>query len=100
MSKYKIQLKIIMLFTVAIFSTFVGDLLHSFFGDWWCDGSGEPIFVKETKSTFEHYEYLGCRYINEGHISQWHWGYRHWLYFIMCITLFVIQVVDIINTKK
>jgi hypothetical protein len=56
--------------------------------------------IARVNNIFEHYEYLGCRYINEGHISQWHWGYRHWLYFIMCITLFVIQVVDIINTKK
>ena len=75
----KISLKVILLFTIAIFSTFVGDYLHSFFDDSYCT-------------------IIDCRYMDTRHsLPQWHWGYRHWLYLVMCITLFVIQVIDIIS---
>ncbi len=85
-----ISLKIIMLFTIAIISTFIGDYLHSFFGDWKCNGSGERIV--------DTWIYAKCNYGDIGsHESTWHWGYRHWLYFTMCITLFIIQVKDILK---
>jgi hypothetical protein len=29
-------------------------------------------------------------------IPEWHWGYRHWLFFTMGFCLAVIQIVDII----
>ena len=74
-----ISLKVILLFTIAIFSTFLGDYLHSFFDDSYCTT-------------------IGCRYMDTRHsLPQWHWGYRHWLYLIMCLTLFTIQIVDIIS---
>ena len=86
----RISLKVIMLFTIAILSTFLGDYLHNFFGDWKCKGSGQRVI--------DTYYYTNCNYAETGfHDATWHWGYRHWLYLCMCITLFVLQVIDIIN---
>jgi len=85
-----ISLKVILLFTVAIFSTFIGEYLHEFLGYWKCEGSGQRIV--------DTYDYQNCNYADVGnHKPMWHWGYRHWLYLIMCITLFIIQVADIIS---
>lgn len=86
----KISLKVIMLFTIAILSTFLGDFLHDFLGDWKCSGSGQRVI--------DTYHYEKCNYAEVGfHDAKWHWGYRHWLYFCMCISLFIIQVIDIIS---
>lgn len=86
-----ISLKVILLFTIAILSTFIGDYLHDFFGDWKCSGSGQRL-----KDSFRIYQ--RCNYADHGfHGAMWHWGYRHWLYLCMCITLFILQAIDIIN---
>jgi len=88
----KISLKVILLFTIAIFSTFVGDYLHSFLGDWKCLGSGilnDSIY----NPIYKYCNYAECGF----HDPTWHWGYRHWLYLVMCITLFIIQIIDIIS---
>ena len=88
----KISLKVILLFTIAIFSTFVGDYLHSFLGDWKCLGSGTP------NDSIYYTIYKYCNYAECGfHDPTWHWGYRHWLYLAMCITLFIIQILDIVS---
>ena len=88
----KISLKVILLFTIAILSTFVGDYLHSFLGDWKCLGSGTP------NDSIYNPIYKYCNYAEWGfHDPTWHWGYRHWLYLVMCITLFIIQIIDIIS---
>ena len=88
----KISLKVILLFTIAIFSTFVGDYLHSFLGDWKCLGSG-LLTDKSYHPIYQYCNYSACEF----HDSTWHWGYRHWLYFTMCITLFIIQISDIVS---
>lgn len=89
-----ISLKIILLFSVAILSTFVGDYLHDFFGDWKCTGSGQRL-----EDSFRYYQ--KCNYADNGfHDAMWHWGYRHWLYLLMCITLFGVQVYEIVNYKS
>jgi hypothetical protein len=48
--------KIILLFFVAMMSTFLAEYSHGFFGDWLCEGSGEPI-----NTTFA-YTYERCNY--------------------------------------
>lgn len=89
----RVSLKIISLFIVAILSTFIGDNLHSFFGDWKCSGSGERLL--------DEWIYAKCNYGDLGsHESTWHWGYRHWLYFTMCIILFLIQINNIFFTTN
>lgn len=73
-----ISLRVILLFTVAMFVSFIPDYLHDFFGDWTCKGCnyGEP-----------------GRYVHDPSL---HWGYRHWLFLSMGIILFIIQAVDLI----
>jgi hypothetical protein len=82
----KISIRIIAVFMVAIIMSVIPDLFPNLFGDWLCEG---------------HYEQIkGCLYIGEyGNFHQptWHWGYRHWLWFLMGIALFIIQVIDIID---
>jgi hypothetical protein len=77
---HKISLRVIIVFSIGIVSTFVTDHFHDFFGDWTCKG---------------------CNYGESGyfatHQPTLHWGYRHWLYFLMCLVLFVIQAIDIIE---
>ena len=88
----KLSLKVILLFTVAIFSTFIGDYLHSFLGDWKCLGSGKP------NESIYNPIYQFCNYAEcDFHDPTWHWGYRRWLYFTMCTILFIIQTIDIFS---
>lgn len=83
-----ISIRVIILFTIAIFSTFVPELYRPFFGDWFCEGA-----IRD-----DTWHLIGCQYTDWGtHDSTWHWGYRHWLYLMMCLSLFIIQVVQIIK---
>jgi len=75
-----IYLKVTMLFVSAILSTFISDYLSSFLGDYRCN-------LIEIRHHFGSYEYK----------AHYHWGYRHWLYFVMCVVLIVIKAVSIIN---
>lgn len=85
-----ISLRVILLFTVAMFVSFIPDYLHDFFGDWTCKGCE---FVQD--KVFG--SYIGCHYGDvHVHDATLHWGYRHWLFFLMGIILFIIQVVDLI----
>lgn len=93
----KVSLRIILLFSVAIFLSFIPQLLHTFFGDWHCNGSGVARLIPETKRMYEHYEYSGCKYDTMVHEPTWHWGYRHWLWLCMDISLAIVQIVDIIK---
>ena len=94
----RISIRIIALFTVAIFVSFIPEYLHAFFGDWYCNGTGARELVPATQMTYEHYEYTGCDYYNGAkHMAMWHWGYRHWLLVCMGIGLAVVQIVNIIN---
>lgn len=88
----QLSVRVVLLFTVAIFSTFIPDYFHSFFGDELCKG--------------QYFDYasnhsIGCLKGDWGlHDPTWHWGYRHWLYFFMCIILFIINVGSIIDVLQ
>lgn len=83
----KVSIRIIIIFTTAIFLSFIPEHLHEFFGDWYCKGSGK--FIPSV------WRYDNCVYTTF-HNSTWHWGYRHWLYFSMGICLALIQVYNLI----
>lgn len=91
-----ISARIILLFTVAIFSTFVGDKCRDFFGDTHCEGARyeKKVINKEIVDNL-----VGCLegYTRIEHEPTWHWGYRHWLYMAMCLALFVFQAINLIN---
>lgn len=94
----RISIRIIALFTVAILVSFIPEYLHTFFGDWYCVGSGTRELIPATQTTYEHYEFIGgCDYYDTKHNPTWHWGYRHWLLICMGIGLAIVQIVNIIN---
>jgi len=66
---YKLSLRIIALFFTAMIVSFSPELLRGFFGD--------------TPSS------SGYGMIDEN----WNWGFRHTLYFLMCICLFFVQAI-------
>ncbi len=89
----KVSLNVIAVFMTVILMSFVPGLVPNFFGDTLCQGSGHPV---ENPHGPNYYQF--CNYGNSGfHEPEWHWGYQHWLWFIMGICLFIIQAVRIIN---
>ena len=89
-----ISLRVIALFTVAIFISFIPEYLPDFFGDWVCKGRE---YIPSIKEGFIG-SYVGCDYAADGsHNPENHWGYRHWLFFLMGLVLFTIQTWSIIS---
>lgn len=84
--KIKISLRIIAVFMTAILVSFIPEYYPDFFGDWTCHAN----------------EFKTCSYASMGgiphEVPRLHWGYRHYLFFIMGLVLFCIQVFDIINS--
>jgi hypothetical protein len=70
---YGLSLRIIALFFVAMIVSYSPELFRGFLGD-------TPIVAD------------GCGIKFGGMIdADWDWGYRHRLYFLMCIALFIVQ---------
>jgi hypothetical protein len=88
----KLSLRIILLCSIAMFSSYMPELYPKIFGDWYCKGSGSLI----DKS---YYIYSKCN-IGKYHNNTWHWGYRHYLYLLTCIILLIIQIIEIINDNS
>lgn len=85
----KITPRIILIFVIAITMSFIADEFHSFFGDITCNGT---VLNIETNK----YEYL----FHYGAIhkdTQTHWGWRHWLFFMMGLSIATLQIIDIVN---
>jgi hypothetical protein len=83
-----ISIRIVALFSSAILISFIPEQIPDFFGDWTCKATSQ----------------LPCHNADpymEGHISPiLHWGYRHYLFFIMGVVLFIIQAVSVINYSE
>lgn len=93
----KTSLRVVGLFGCAMLMSFIPDYFHSFFGDWKCEGCD---WVYDPSRPMGGY-YTGCDYgMQNKHIAQYHWGYRHWLFFAMGLVLFIIQVYDMLNTTS
>ena len=82
----KVSFKVILLFFAAMLMSFVPDIevVSNFFGDY------EHVSAK-----FGCSHGLALHYASEGEVHV-HWGWRHYLFNIMCIILFVIQAIRII----
>ncbi len=78
-----LSLQIIAIFAVIIFTSFIPDIYHLFFDDWFCIGA---------KGCGENR--IGCHYF-EPHDAQWHWGYRHYMWFFMGCCLTIIQAIRV-----
>ena len=93
MKHFKIMGRIVLLFSIIILMSFIPESNREFFGDWQCQGM---TYLKANG------EYLGCYY--EGnrapHDPTWHWGFRHWIWMLMGIALFIYNTVLIIITLE
>ena len=79
-----IVIRIVLLFATAMAFTFIPDYLRDFFGD--------TKHICEIKVT-DWGDY--CK--DHGDIDQyWNWGARHFWYFIMCILLFTLSLVNVV----
>jgi hypothetical protein len=99
----KTTLKIILLFTSVMIVSFIPDQFPTFFGDWLCKG-GSSRFIMSTKEVYGHYENIGCQYgadsNNSSHEPTWHWGYRHHIFSLMGIVVFILNLIDIFDEKN
>lgn len=83
-----LSIQIILIFSVLILASIIPDLWPEFFGDWKCQGNDW------TNPLNEH---PNCHYINSQHNPTTHWGWRHWLFSMMGLSLFVLQIFRIGN---
>lgn len=88
----KVSLRVMAMFIVAILASKIPDLFPFFFGDWKCDGR---YFIQYNEHGPDLYG--PCDYGNNTHYSSLHWGYQHYLFFLMGLSLVIIQIVDIFN---
>lgn len=70
-----LSIRIIALFATAMLVSYSPTLLRDFFGD-----------------TINKPDELGYRWHKGLMDEEWDWGYRHYLYFWMCVCLFFVQV--------
>lgn len=83
----KISIQIAAIFIVAIFLTFIPEMFREFFGDWYCTGYHLDKSVNSI---------IKCDYSGSFHdVPTYHWGWRHWLWCFMSITLFITQIIFI-----
>jgi hypothetical protein len=89
----KTQFKIIAAFAIVFLVSFIPEYCHSLFGDWYCLGSGEEL---KDGGVYIHYQY--CNYAAIGyHNPEWHWGFRHYIWLLCGIVLFIYNIVTIIK---
>ena len=75
----QLSIRIIAIFIILMLVSFIPDYLHGFFGDEYCK--------------VPNHWYAGGLH----NTPTWHWGYRHWLFIIMGVVLFIVQVVHTIH---
>jgi hypothetical protein len=87
----KSKLKILVVFVVMFFASFIPDSNHKLFGDWLCKGN----YITHDKN--DNAIITGCKYEGyNAHNSTWHWGSRHWLFLIAGLTFSVWTIIDVI----
>jgi hypothetical protein len=89
----KSKLKILVVFVVMFFASFVPESNHELFGDWKCRGG-----VVELKNDDVIHD--GCQYYSNTHGSSWHWGMRHWIWLLAGVTFSIWTVVDVIAEEN
>ena len=88
---FKLQLRIVLMFTIIIFFSFIPELNREFFGDWLCNGGSHYY------DNAGHLHAAGCQHVNNDHGPTWHWGFRHWMWLLMGLTLSIYNIVLLIG---
>lgn len=86
----KLSLRVCLLFIIAILFSFIPEMFRGIFGDWACTGA--KLYYDGNHRIID-----GCLYTQTIHDPGYHWGYRHWLYFFMGLSLAIIQFINIVN---
>ena len=91
MKHAKIMGRIVLLFGIVMLMSFIPENFRDLFGDWQCEGLH---YDKELMQD------VGCLYEGQGtyhhHNSTWHWGFRHYIWMLMGLALFIYNAVIII----
>jgi hypothetical protein len=89
----KLKTKIVALFALIFIASYVPENYPTAFGDWKCKGC-KMVDV----------EYVGCDYNPSSptrrHNPTWHWGFRHYLWFGLGLTLTAISVYQIVESEN
>jgi len=89
----KLKLKLVAIFAIVILFSFVPETFPDFFGDWVCQGG--KVIVQGSSYNIE-----GCSYGNQmDHMPTTHWGFRHWMWTLCGVSLFIWNVVELIDKK-
>ena len=89
----KNKLRLVAIFAIAMLFSFIPETFPDFFGDWGCQG-GKVIVTGNT------YDIVGCSYGNGvDHMPSTHWGFRHWMWTLCGVSLFIWNVVELIDKK-
>jgi hypothetical protein len=83
------------MFAVIFAASYIPDAYPSYFGDWLCSGSGEEI----SKKDYPRYIYENCNYFGF-HDKTWHWGFRHWAWLCLGVTMLIINIVQLIIEEE
>jgi hypothetical protein len=91
----KLKTKIVALFAFIFIASYVPENYPKAFGDWKCKGSGKEISEKDyPKYIFENCNYFGF------HHAKWHWGFRHYVWIGLGLTLTAISFYQIAESEK
>lgn len=91
MATINISIRIVLIGFTAIIMSFIPEVIPTYFGDWLCVGS---IHYNGAKLVNE------CMHQSMPHNPQWHWGYRHFVWFFMGLSLAFTQIYYIIKNIK
>ena len=81
--------RLALLFLTVMAMSFIPENFPALFGDWLCEGRH---LVND--------EFIGCTHLpglHSSHNPMIHWGFRHYIWFAMGLSLFIYNLVLIIN---
>lgn len=87
------KLRLIGLFSLVIAMSFLPEMFPKFFGDFNCNGGVYEVVGNTLKRS-------GCLEWSNSHGPKTHWGFRHFVFFVMGLTLFIWGLVDLFQPKE
>ena len=92
----KNKLRLVAIFAIAMLFSFIPETFPDFFGDWVCQG-GKYQYVENGPDIHE-----GCMYginASNSHNPTTHWGFRHWMWTLCGASLFIWNIVELVDKK-
>jgi NADH:ubiquinone oxidoreductase subunit 3 (subunit A) len=90
---FGIAIRIVILFVIAMFGTFLPEHLREFFGDKKCQQEEQRLVSdKDGIYKYETYYDTECGEVD----SDWEWGARHYWYYWMMFILFILSCINLV----